>query len=228
MKPIHCTMNCTIENKKRTLIMKKIVFSALVFFLCTISAAPLLGGAISPAEEGAAKVISALNRTLLECMKRGDELGYSGRYALLEPVMKQTFFFAYMVRKSTGSYWKQLDSDQKKKLVATYITWSVGRYAERFKEYKGQQFVIVSSEPFLKKYRKVVVHIIKQDGKKRKLNYLLAEHKGAWVIVDIQVKGVSQLSLTRAQFKSVLKDQGYDGLSKLLNDKINALTAGKL
>jgi len=206
--------------------MKKFVVFALLFFLFTVHTSPLCGKEF-PLPEGAVEVIETLNGVLVDCMKRGAELGYSGRYALLEPVMKQAFFFSYMVRKSTGAYWKKLDPGQQKKLIETYITWSVGRYAERFNEYKGQQFLVVSSEPFLKKYIKVVVQIIKQDGSKRQLNYLLVNNKGAWLIVDIQVKGVSQLSLTRAQFKSVLKDQGIDGLLELLDTKIHNLQQGK-
>jgi phospholipid transport system substrate-binding protein len=205
--------------------MKKIVVSVLLFFLFTLLALPLCGKE-SPLNDGAVEVIETLNGVLVDCMKRGDELGYSGRYALLEPVMKQAFFFSYMVRKSTGAFWKNLDSGQQKKLIERYITWSVGRYAQRFNSYKGQQFLVVSSEPFLKKYIKVIVEIIKQDGSKRQLNYLLANNKGAWVIVDIQVKGVSQLSLTRAQFKSVLKNQGIDGLLELLDTKIHNLQQG--
>ena len=202
--------------------MKKFVVSALFFLLFTIVTAPLSGEPLSSSGT-AVDVIETLNATLLECMKRGDELGYSGRYALLEPVMKQSFFFSYMVRKCTGTYWKDLNTNQQKQLLEKYITWSVGKYAARFKKYKGQQFVVVSSEPALKKYMKVIVHIVKTDGEIRELNYLLLENRGAWLIVDIQVRGVSQLSLTRAQFKSVLKDRGIDGLLEILNEKISTL-----
>jgi len=202
--------------------MKKNIVFIVLFLGIIIQALPLYGDNL-PAEDGAVAVIETLNRVLIESMKQGEELGFPGRFILLEPVMKQTFFFSYMVRKSTGSYWKELDSEQQKKLVETYITWSVGKYAQRFNEYKGQQFLIVSGDPFKKKYKKVVVHIIKQDGKKRELNYILAKSEDSWLIVDIQVKGVSQLSLTRAQFRSVLKDKGYDGLLELLHEKIITL-----
>jgi len=202
--------------------MKKNIVFIVLFFGVIIQALPLYGEQL-PAEDGAVAVIETLNRVLIESMKQGEELGFQGRFTLLEPVMKQTFFFSYMVRKSTGSYWKELDSGQQEKLVETYITWSVGKYAQRFKEYKNQQFLVVSSDPVKKKYRRVVVHIINQEGKKRELNYILAKSEDSWLIVDIQVKGVSQLSLTRAQFRSVLKDKGYDGLLELLNEKIITL-----
>ena len=43
--------------------------------------------------------------------------------------------------------------------------------------------------------------------------------KGSWLLVSIQVEGVCQLSFTRAQFKSVLKDRGIEGLLKVLDEK---------
>jgi ABC-type transporter MlaC component len=47
------------------------------------------------------------------------------------------------------------------------------------------------------------------------------------LIVDVQVEGVSQLSLTRSQFKTVLKDKGVGGLLAVLDEKINALELEK-
>lgn len=201
--------------------MKKPVVFILSFLLATIPVR-LLSGEQSPSGP-AVEVITSLNASLLDSMKRGDELGYSGRYALLEPVMKRSFSYPYMVRKSCGSYWKELTENQQKQLLEKYITWSVGRYAEGFKEYKKQQFVVISSEYIRKKYMMVTSNLVKEDQEVREFKYILLQNDGVWLIVDIQVEGVSQLSLTRAQFKSVLKDQGIERLMKILDEKISKL-----
>jgi phospholipid transport system substrate-binding protein len=201
--------------------MKKFTASALCSLLFIVLSTSLFAARVP--SESAVRVIEKFNATLLECMKRGDELGYSGRYALLEPFMKKYFFYSLMVRKSTGSYWKTMNAEQQQLLLKKYITWSVGSYADRFTRHKGQQFTVVSSKQVRKKYMQVNVRIIKADKRKRHLEYLLIEDKGVWRIIDIKVKGVSQLSLTRAQFKSVLKKQGIDGLLKVLDEKINTL-----
>jgi phospholipid transport system substrate-binding protein len=205
--------------------MRKTIAFILIFLLLTMPTISLSGEQL-PSEQ-AVNVIKTLNATLLDCMKRGDELGYSGRYALLEPVMHRSFFFNYMLMKSSGTYWKELDINQRKQLLEKYVAWSVATYAARFKKYEGQQFAVVSSESVLKKYMRVVSHIIKNDQKTRELTYLLLENNGAWLIVDIQVEGVSQLSLTRSQFKSVLKDKGVGGLLAVLDEKIKALELEK-
>ncbi len=204
--------------------MKKTIFlycSFLVFLFSLVVTAPA-----EKITDPAALVIEKLNTVLVECMQRSDELGYGGRYRLLEPVMKKTFYYSLMVRKSTGSFWKDMTEEQQKELLEKYITWSIATYADRFSTYKSQQFIVVSTEPVHKKYRRVIVHIVKKNKKKRILEYLLIEDKatGAWRIIDIRVKGVSQLALTRAQFKSILKKQGVGGLLKLLDKKIKKVT----
>ncbi len=174
-------------------------------------------------------VIERLNNTLIACMKQGEKLGFQGRYDLLLPVMKEAFWYSLMVRKTTGSYWRKMTPQEQKILLDKYISWSVSSYAERFTSYKGQRFVISSSTPFRVKYWRVVVDIFKEGRKKRSLEYLLAydSEKENWRIVDIRVKGVSQLSLTRAQFKAVLKVSGVDGLLTLLDEKIASLQPEK-
>lgn len=205
--------------------MKKPIVFISFFLLFTVPGVSFSGEAAPSGE--AVDVIETLNATLLDCMKRGDELGLSGRYELLEPVLNRSFFFFYMVVKSSGSYWKDLGENNQKQLLEKYTAWSVAMYAARFKEYKGQQFVIISSERVLKKYMRVVSHLVKKDGEVRKFTYLLSKKKGSWLIVDIQVEGVSQLSLTRAQFKSVLKDKGIEGLLKVLDEKTTMLKQEK-
>ncbi len=199
-----------------------------LFFLCCLLFSPVFFS-VALAEKPpatAAQVVEQLDATLLECMKKGQELGFSGRYALLEPVMKKYFFYPLMVKKSTGSYWRAMSEDQKKKLLEKYITWSISTYADRFSSYKGQQFIIAATRPVHKKYMQVAVHIEKAGKRKRTLEYLLARDpdKKMWRIVDVRVKGVSQLALTRAQFKSILKKQGIEGLLALLDEKIQKVT----
>ena len=202
---------------------------SLLFFLCCLlfSQASFHIALAEQPPETATRVVEQLDAVLLQCMKKGPELGFSGRYALLEPVMNESFFYSMMVKKSTGSWWRSMTMPQQKELLEKYITWSISTYADRFSRYKGQQFIVAETGPVHKKYMRVVVHIVKADKQKKKvLEYLLAmdQDKQRWRIVDIRVKGVSQLALTRAQFKSILKKQGREGLLELLDDKIQKLT----
>jgi ABC-type transporter MlaC component len=52
----------------------------------------------------------------------------------------------------------------------------------------------------------------------------VVDEHGAWRIVDIQVRGVSQLAMTRSQFVGILEREGFDGLINSLKDKIRELS----
>ncbi len=200
--------------------MKKISFLMLLFFLPVTALAAAT--ATTPADDrSATAVIETLNATLLKCMREGEKLGFRGRFALLEPVMRRSFFYEFMVRKSTGSAWKKLDPARREQLLERYITWSVGSYARRFSHFSGQRFTIIASEPLRGgRYMKVTSRITRPEKKPRDLTYILTKNNGRWMIVDIQVEGVSQLSMTRSQFRSVLKKEGIDGLLGILDEKI--------
>jgi phospholipid transport system substrate-binding protein len=70
-------------------------------------------------------VIKRLNDALLEAMRGSEALGFSGRYKLLEPVIEACFAFPFVTRVSTGRFWKDLEMEQKERLLRYYIAWSV-------------------------------------------------------------------------------------------------------
>ncbi|OPL16635.1 MAG: hypothetical protein AVO38_07510 [delta proteobacterium ML8_D] len=178
-----------------------------------------------PVQSRAADVIEGLNNAFVESMKSGDELDFSGRYVLLEPVIKNSFDFVYILRKVTGRYWKDMDENQRKTLLDNYTAWTISKYAQRFHQYTGQSFEVVSETEFRPQVMSVKSNLIKANQEIIEFNYFLLENKGSWRIVDIQVSGVSQLALNRSQFKQVLKDEGFQGLNEGLKEKVEELSS---
>jgi len=164
--------------------------------------------------------IQAFNAVLLDVMKRADELGYAGRYKLLEPVLKDTFDFPFMGTKSVGKYWQTMSDAQRKLFLDTYTEWSIATYAGRFDGYSGERFDLVSESPPVQGTVTVIVKLIQTQEEPITFYYLMRLIDGRWSVVDIQISGVSQLALTRAQFTDVLKNKNYDALIALLKSKI--------
>ena len=168
----------------------------------------------------ASKVIQKFNDTLLEAMKKGKDMGYKNRYELLTPVVRNTFSFPYMARKSTGKYWKDFDKNQKWLVVEKYTEWTTATYAGRFNEYDGEKFEIVSEEED-RNTVSVKSNIIESDGDKVEFVYRLRDFSGKWQVIDILLQGdVSQLAMTRSQFIGILNKGGYDGLLANFQEKI--------
>ena len=63
-----------------------------VFCLCAV----FYGAFGNAAQSGPSEAITKFNAALIESMQRAKELGYTGRYKLLEPVIKDSFALSYM------------------------------------------------------------------------------------------------------------------------------------
>jgi phospholipid transport system substrate-binding protein len=170
-------------------------------------------------------VVEKLNTALLAAMRGGKKLGFEGRYALLKPVIDDVFAVETMTRISSGRHWHSLSPEQQKTLTELYSRWSAASYANNFDDYDGQRFDI-TGESVVGKRADVNSSLLKKDGEGVQFLYKLVQSGETWRIVDIHIKGVSQLSNTRAQFTSILERNGYEGLFKSLQEEIQKLGSG--
>lgn len=182
----------------------------------------VLWAAVAAAAEpqGPAEVVERLHGTLLEVMKDAHELGYEGRYAKLDPVVRQAFDLRDIVRIAVGSHWGKLSEEDRELLVDTFSRLSVATYASRFDGYSGETFTLDGVED-LKRGRKLVRSgLVKPSGEKIRFDYVLQPEGDGWKIVNVVVDGVSDLSLKRAQYTATLEAKGFAGLLDELKDKI--------
>lgn len=184
-------------------------------------AAPVAG------EAGPAVQVKTVDAALLDAMKRAKELGFEGRYKLLEPVLSQAFDFAYMAEISVGRYWKKLDDAQKQALVKAFSEMSLATYAARFDGYSGEKFEVGDMRDGPRGTKLVSNRLIKSDGEAVPLNYLLRqEDNGGWRIIDVLLEAkYSELATKRSEYTSVIDNQGFDKLLQLLGDKAAELRA---
>lgn len=189
-------------------------FSLLVF--CAVMVLPLHIRGETPE---AAHVISRFNAALIDAMKGGKKLGFSGRYRLLEPVVTETFLSPYMASVSVGRHWKTLTEEQQRQFEAIYAEWLIANYAKNFHAYGGERFEITKQSQTAGGAT-VLSKLLNAQGKETEFDYRLRPTEDGWRIVDIRISGVSQLANTRAQFVSVLDQKGFDELVASLKGKI--------
>jgi len=208
--------------------------SRLVLILAALAAAPLplpaaehapVAGAEAPAVETAtaAAVVERLHAALLESMRGGETLGYAGRVRLLEDVITQTFDFPTIARIVTGKGWKDASEAQREAFIDVFRRLSIATYATNFSSFGGERFVTGESKES-RNARIVETELVKTDGEAIPLNYMLHENNGKWLIVNVVAKGVSDLSLKRAEYTAVIQDDGLDVLIARLEGKVSALS----
>jgi len=167
-------------------------------------------------------LIDNLDKTLISVMKDAKELGYMGRYERLEPVVRRTYDFKLITRYSVGRIWKTFNAEQRDKLVKKFTVLSISTYAARFDGYSGEKFSVTSSKPLRRGRLLVRTELLKADGEIIHLDYVLSKKQDQWRAVNVIANGISDLSLKRAQYTSILRKKSFDGLIKKLDKKIAA------
>jgi len=176
---------------------------------------------------GPVAVVERLHVALLTAMRQAETLGVKGRYRLLEPTIVSSFDFTKMVRIMTGrTTWREAGDGPRKNLVDAFSRFSVGNYAAQFNAFSGQSFVTVAKEKGPGKTMLVRTRIDQPNGKAVALTYVVHDKDGHWRIIDVLADaGISELARRRAEYRSVIKRDGIDGLITVLNRKADLLTA---
>lgn len=196
-------------------------------FLGLLTAAALLAPG-APRADDPVSVVEAFHATLLSVMKEADRLGFTGRYAKIEPAMTATYDLKRMIRVAAGSHWRAATPEQQAKLLDAFIRLSVGTYAARFNGYDGERFETLGTKPGPQNTTLVATQIVDSAGKPVGLTYVMLKGDDAWRIVDVLLdSSISELAVRRSEYGRVLRKGGIDGLIATLNDKADALAAEK-
>jgi phospholipid transport system substrate-binding protein len=153
-----------------------------------------------------AQVVEKFHGRLIDNMKTGKDLGYDGRVAKLEPVVKETFDLTNMARVSTGAAWQKMSEADRAAIVAAFSKWTIANYAGNFKVWGGEAFVTRDQAPADGKGNVMVNTRLELKGQPPVLfNYRLHKIGDAWTIFDIYLDGaISQLAMRRGEFAGVL------------------------
>lgn len=192
--------------------------------LLGLLAAALLATPALGQPETARRVVDTMNGALLEVMQAADELGYAGRYARLEPVLRASFDFRFMTRIAVGGGWSELTEEQQSRLVDLFAQMSIANYAARFDGYGGERFEIVAEGPGPRDALVIESRIVRPADAPVGLDYVLREFDDGWRIIDVLLDAkFSELARQRAEFAAVLRGGGYQDLVRTLEQKIDEL-----
>lgn len=197
-----------------------------MYFQAIIGILLLCLAQFSLAEEqsGARQTVDKLNATLIEVMKNAKQLGYKGRSAKLDPVIKETHEFGAIAQIALGSHWKELSDEQKKSFVDKLTDLSVATYAAQFNGYSGEEFKYESEQAMKANRITLRYDLVAPKEKPVKFEYVLGQLNGQWAIINIVVDGISDLALKKAQYTSVIEREGFDSLLNKLTQKITDYT----
>ena len=200
--------------------------SRRAFLIAPLPVALWLRGA--GAADSPAATIQHFYDVLLSVMKEAKRLSFDQRYQRLAPAITDTYNLPLMSRLAIGPAWVQLPPAQQQRLTDLFARYTIAVYANRFDDYNGERFE-VDTDPLTNPSGLIVeTRLVKSDGDKVQLNYLMRQNGGGpFQVIDVYLSGtISELATRRSEFAGVLQKSGGDGLAKLLEDRTAALRTG--
>jgi len=172
--------------------------------------------AISPARAqdaetaAAVAVVQTLNDGLQAEMNGPVGASFEERYALLQPLMSQSFDYPYMARVAAGRYWAGFTPQEQAEYAQLFERVSIAAAASRFKSKPGSAFAIGGTREAQEGRRYVETTLTVPGRDPLKIAYLLQQDAaGTWKAVDLFYNGtVSELATKRSEYTSVLKQEG--------------------
>ena len=140
---------------------------------------------------------------------------HEAREALLLPQVEQVFDVRRIAAISLGRTWRTLTESQQAAFTDLLTTLIVATYADRFDGFNGQRFVSDATEA-VKSGFIVKTRLQRSEGEDVALHYFLRNGR----IFNVVADGVSDLSLRRADYNSIIKSQGYAALVAHIEEKI--------
>jgi phospholipid transport system substrate-binding protein len=174
------------------------------------------------AAETAGLTVDNLHNNLIESMKAAENSSFQARYSMLEPVILAEFDFDSIARIVIGRDWKDLSQEKQQSFLDKFSALSIATYVSRFDGFSGESFVV--DEIDQKKPDQVIVktRLITSDGESVSLDYMVHETKSDWRILNVIAQGISDLSLKRSEYRSIIKHDGFDALLQALDEKLDA------
>ena len=192
--------------------------------------------------EQASNTVALLHSTLISVMQDAKQLGYSGRYEKLTPVVSDNFDTPLITKTILGNrYWDTMPDQQKQDFIRLFQQLSIATYADRFDGYNGEKFVELDrkalpmhgrcpppagKEPPAQRIL-VRTELQRVHDDPVKMDYLLQKTGGKWDIITVIADGVNDLSLKRGEYNDVIRHKGFNGLVEDLKTKIKNMENGK-
>jgi len=186
---------------------------ALILLLLIGLARPGVAQQDGVPEAPPAAVVAEVNETLLGAMREAEALAFQGRYDRLAPVFRAAFNFPFMTRVAAGSYWRDLEAEERERLAEAFARMSVATYAARFDGYDGERFEVGETIGQPRGGALVRNRLIDGTGEAVSIDYLLRAFDGRWRIVDVFLDGaISELATKRSEYTAILSADGFAGL----------------
>lgn len=183
------------------------------------------GSGLQAAEKGPTAdlrpILEELTTILADKTLKGDEHRPERREKIMS-IIKHGFDFREMSKRVLGKTWQDI-SDQERDNFTTLMTKLLENvYIGKLESYSGQ--TIEYAGETIKEDRGQVSVFLDNAGVKIPIHYIMKTTDTRWMVYDINIEGVSLVRNYQEQFKAILRKDNYQGLVKVLEEKISTFS----
>lgn len=195
-----------------------VVFAVLALGMTAcVTPSPEKDPFLEPLPAGVAEardIVLAVQQSTVEVAALGSDLGYDERRAALMGVGRKYFDLPRMGELSFGPGYGELSAEQRKLWIDTFILFRASAIAKVNSEDRGQVYRLAGYE--IVSDRMVLIRTLVRyplHATEMSVDYRLMRTRGQWKIIDrYSPSSVSEIAMRRAEYRTVLEKEGFDGL----------------
>jgi len=138
----------------------------------------------------------------------------------IEDAISWVFDLEETSKRSLGSEWKNISTDQQSRFVAVFSKLLLKTYSSKLR--KVLEVKVVFTNETVEDSKAMVRAIVTEDGVDHPFIFKLKPHQDFWRVYDLTIENVGLVNNYRGEFSALIRKEGIEGLIKLLTDKINS------
>ncbi len=211
-----------VVNDKRPPVYIAMLKNSFIVLLVLIVA---LASGLQATEKGPTTdlrpVLQGLTDVLADTSLKGDEHRTKRREKIMS-IIKHGFDFREMSKRVLGKTWQDI-SDKERDNFTTLMTKLLENvYIGKLEGYSDQTIEYVGE--IVKEDRGQVSVLLDNAGVKIPIHYIMRISDTGWMVYDINIEGVSLVRNYQEQFKAILRKDKYEGLVKVMEEKISSFS----
>lgn len=155
------------------------------------------------------KMVQAMGEEALKELV-GKDKSDTVRRKKMRSLLNKYFDVKAIGRFAMGRSWRKANDKQKAEYIKLFGTMVVETYADRFKEYSGEEFEVRGVSEV---GRDVMVHskVLPKDGPALAIDWRIRDTGGQkYRVIDVVIEGISMGVTQRSEFDTIIRNGGGD------------------
>jgi phospholipid transport system substrate-binding protein len=192
------------------------------FLLCVLMVAICVRGGTALAVPGPTEQLRVTLDEIIEVL-RNEDLSQEAILDQVEVLVRSKFDFNAMSQRTLGINWRNATPAQRARFVDLFSQLLEDTYRNRI-TYQDERVEYVGEE--IRGSRGQVDTVVVAN-KEIPVSYRVRLKGDEWLVYDVIVEEVSLVSNYRSSYNEIIRQEGFDGLLKRLEDKIRELQASQ-